>query len=58
MRHVYIRGFFSIIWLAAAMISAFSGSFEMAILYIMLGGVFLYSAYTIWHKEKKRKGDQ
>lgn len=58
MRHIYIRGFFSIIWLAAAIISALSGSFETAGLYILLGGIFFYSAYTMWRKEKGRKGDQ
>ena len=55
MRHVYIRGIFSVIWLAAAMISAFSGSFET---YILLGGVFFYSAYTMWRREKDQKGDR
>ena len=58
MRHIYIRRFFSIIWLAAAIISALSGSPEMAIFYIVLGGAFLYSAYTMGRKEKGRKGDR
>ena len=58
MRHVYIRGIFSVIWLAAAVISAFTGSFETAALYILLGGVFFYSAYTMWRREKDQKGDR
>lgn len=58
MRHIYIRGIFSIIWLAAAIVSALSGSFETAGLYILLGGVFFYSAYTMRRREKDRKGDQ
>lgn len=58
MRHVYIRGIFSIIWLAAAIISALSGSFETAALYIVLGGIFFHSAYTMWRREKDPKGDR
>lgn len=56
MRHVYIRGILSLIWLAAAIVSGMSGNFEMAALYVILGGVFLYSAYAAWKKEGK-KGD-
>lgn len=56
MRHVYIRGLLGIIWLAAAVISGISGSIEMAVLYVILGGVFLYSAYTIWKQEKDNQG--
>jgi hypothetical protein len=56
MRHVYIRGIMSLIWLAAAIVSGVSGNFEMAGLYAILGGVFLYFAYAIWKKEKDRKG--
>ena len=43
MRHVYIRGIMGLIWLAAAIVSVSSNS-QMAVLYIILGGVFLYSA--------------
>lgn len=56
MRHVYIRGIVGLIWLAAAIISGVSGNFEMAVLYVILGGVFLYSSYTAWKKEKDHKG--
>lgn len=56
MRHVYIRGILSLIWLAAAIVSGISGNFEMAALYVILGGVFLYSAYATWKKEKKKGG--
>ncbi len=58
MRHVYIRGIMSLIWLAAAIVSGLSGNFEMAVLYVILGGVFLYTAYTTWKKEKDGKGDR
>lgn len=58
MRHVFIRGIMGLIWLAAAIVSGMSGNFEMSILYVILGGVFLYSAYTTWKKEKSNKGDR
>lgn len=56
MRHVYIRGIIGLIWLAAAIISGVSGNFEMAVLYVILGGAFLYSSYATWKKEKDHKG--
>lgn len=51
MRHVYIRGIIGLIWLAAAIVSGVSGNFEMGVLYIILGGAFLYSAYKTWKKD-------
>lgn len=58
MRHVYIRGTIGLIWLAAAIVSGVSGNFEMSMLYVILGCVFLYSAYTTWKKDKDNKGDR
>lgn len=55
MRHIFIRGFLGLIWLGAAIVTGMSGSFEMAFLYVILGGVFLYSAFTAWKKEKAHK---
>ena len=46
MRHIYIRGMIGLIWLIAAIVCGGSGSFPMMGLYIILAGVFLYSAYT------------
>lgn len=56
MRHVYICGLVGLIWLVAAIVSGISGNFEMTVLYVILGGVFLYSAYATWKKEKDNKG--
>jgi len=53
MRHVLIRGIMGLIWLAAAIISGVSGNLEMSSLYVILGGVFLYSSYTTWKKDYK-----
>lgn len=57
MRHVYIRGIISLIWLVAAIVSGMSGNFEMTVLYVILGGAFLYSAYSIWKKKKDKGGE-
>lgn len=56
MRHVYIRGMLSVIWLIAAIACGISGSFEMVILYLVMCGLFLYSAYATWKKEKDKTG--
>ena len=55
MRHIYIRGILGLVWLAAAAASVFSGKFEMVALYMIVGGAFLYSAYSGWKKEKGEK---
>ena len=54
MCHVYIRAILALIWLVAAIVSATSGNFEMTVLYIVICGVFLYSAYAMWKKEKDK----
>lgn len=56
MRHIYIRGIIGLIWLAAAIVCRVSGNFPMMGLYLVLAGVFLYSAYATWKKEKDGKG--
>ena len=56
MRHVWIRGIIGLIFLAAAAISGMSGKLEIMGFYIVLGGVFLFSAYDIW-KKSGRGGD-
>lgn len=53
MRHAYIRGILSFIWLAVAVFSGISGNLEMALLYAVIGFAFLYSAYSIWKKDGK-----
>ena len=56
MRHIYISGIIGLIWLIAAIVCGVSGNFPMAGLYLVLVGVFLYSAYAAWKKEKNDKG--
>ena len=56
MRHVAIRGLLGLLWLVAALVSGQSENFEMAAFYVLLGGVFLYSAFTTWKKERDKNG--
>jgi hypothetical protein len=58
MHHVYIRGILALIWLVAAIVSGISGNLEMTLLYVGLSGIFLYYAYSMWKKEKGKKGDR
>lgn len=58
MRHVYIRSILALIWLMAAIVSGVSGNFAMAALYTVMGGVFVYSAYSTWKKEKEENEDK
>ena len=55
MRHFYFRLILGIVWLAAAVVSAVKANMPFAALYAVLGVVFLWSAYSIWKKEKKDK---
>ena len=58
MRHVYIRGILALIWLVPAIVSGVSGTLEMTALYVIMGSVFLYSAYSTWKREKNGKGEK
>ena len=50
MRHVWIRSILALVWLAAALISG-------GALNVVLGMVFLVSAYSAWQREKNGKGE-
>ena len=58
MRHVYIRGLLGLIWGVAAVLCGISGRFEMTVLYLVLCGVFLGSAFSVWKKEKGSRGGE
>ena len=58
MRHVYIRGILAVIWLAIAVANGISGRFEIAMLYVIICGIFLYSAYRAQQKEQDSKGER
>lgn len=54
MRHFYFRLILGIVLLAAAAVSAVKANISFAALYASLGIVFLWSAYSIWKKEKDK----
>ena len=56
MRHFYFRLILGIVWLAAAVVSAAGANIPFAALYAVLGVVFLWSAYSIWKKDKDNRG--
>ncbi len=59
MRHFYFRLIFGIIWLVVAVFSATVGlNISFAALYVVLGIIFLWSAYSIWKKEKDKNNEQ
>lgn len=58
MRQFYFRLILGIVWLAAAVVSTVSANISFAILYVVLGILFLWSAYSIRKKEKDKDNDQ
>ena len=56
MRHFYFRLILGIVCLAAAVVSAVKANISFAALYASLGIVFLWSAYSIWEKDKDKRG--
>ncbi len=55
MRHFYVRLVLGIVWLAAAVVSTVGLNITFAALYVVLGIVFLWSAYSIRKQEKEDK---
>ena len=58
MRHFYFRLILGIVWLAAAVVSAVGANIPFAALYVVLDIRFLWSACSIWKKEKRDKGNR
>ena len=52
MRHFYFRLIFGIVWLAVAVVSVVNDNISFVALYVVLGIVFLWSAYSSRKKEK------
>ena len=53
MRHFYFRLILGIVFICCMIYSFVTMNVSFALLYIFLGGVLLYSAYSIWKKEKR-----
>lgn len=58
MRHFYFRLLFGIVWLAVAAVSVVQGNISLAVLYVAVGIVFLWSAYAMRKKEKEEDDGQ
>lgn len=56
MRHFYFRLIFGIVWLAVAAVSVVKANISFAALYVLLGIVFLWSAYSIWKNDNDKRG--
>ncbi len=57
MRHFYFRLIFGIVWLVVAVISVMKANISFAALYVVLGIVFLWSAYASRKKESNKDKD-
>lgn len=55
MRHFYFRLILGIVFICCMIYSFITMNIPFALLYIFLGGVFLYSAYSIWKKDKDNR---
>ena len=55
MRHFYFRLILGIVFIACMIFSFVTINIPLALLYILLGGSFLYSAYSIWNKDKDNR---
>lgn len=53
MRHIIIRSILAVVWAAGAVASAVSGNMPMSVLYLLLCGLCLITAYSMWKKGKK-----
>jgi len=56
MCHFYFRLILGVVFAICAVYSFITTNIPFAFLYVVLGGVFLYSAYTIWKKNKDNRG--
>lgn len=57
MRHFYFRLILGVIFALCAVYSFFTANIPFTLMYVILGGVFLYSACTIRKKNKDHRGE-
>lgn len=55
MRHFYFRLVLGIIFLVSMIFSFIMGNIPFALLYLILGGAFLFSSYSLWKDNKDRR---
>ena len=56
MRHFYFRLILGIIFIVCMIFSIVTMNIPFALLYLILAGVYLYSAYSLWKKNKDNRG--
>lgn len=55
MRHVYFRLILGLVFAGCLVYCGVTGNLAFALLYLVLGGLLLVSAYGQWKREKDRK---
>lgn len=55
MRHFYFRLILGIIFIGCMIFSFVNMNIPFAILYLVFGGTFLFSAYSLWKKDKDNR---
>lgn len=55
MRHFYFRLILGIIFIGCMIFSFFTMNIPFAVLYLALGGAFLFSAYLLWKKDRDNR---
>ena len=56
MRHFYIRLILGIIFIGCVIFSFVTANIPFSLLSLALAGVYLYSAYSLWKKNKNDRG--
>lgn len=55
MRHFYFRLILGIVFVCCMIFSVFTMNIPFALLYLVLGGAFLFSAYSLRKKDKDNR---
>lgn len=55
MRHFYVRFILGIVFVACMIFSLITMNIPFALLYLVLSVAFLFSAYSLWKKEKDNR---
>lgn len=55
MRHFYFRLVLGVVFAICAVYSFSTANIPFALMYVVLGGAFLFSAYSLWKKDKDNR---
>lgn len=56
MRHFYVRLILGVVFALCAVFSLVTANIPFALIYVVLGGVYLVSACSLWKKNKDDRG--